>query len=221
MTATAKRGLALTLALLCLMAALSGCFRAGAEETPPAAVYTDWRLILVNGSHSVPEDWESDLVELRGGERVDRRILEDLQAMFDDARAEGLLPVVYSGYRSKETQQQLYERKLLENTLDGNSVEEAERLTRLWVALPGTSEHQLGLAVDIDSEDTAQCSDEAVWSWLMEHCADYGFIHRYPEDKTEVTGIAYEPWHFRYVGRTAAQEIMSAGLTLEEYVKSA
>ncbi len=209
--------LTLLAALLLCLCLLSGCF-AQETELPPPAEDSEWNLILVNGDYSVPQDWESELVTLRGGEQVDKRILEPLQAMFDACRAEGLLPIVYSGYRSQKTQQEIYDRNLTKNLLGGYSREEAERLTREWVALPGTSEHQLGLAVDIDSEDPAQCSNEAVYAWLLEHCAAYGFILRYPEDKTDITGIAYEPWHFRYVGTEAAQVIMSEGITLEEYL---
>lgn len=208
----------ITVCLALLLCLLSGCLFAQAD-TPPEARYDEWNLILVNENFSVPADWESDLVSLRGGEQVDRRILEDLQAMFDDCRDAGLHPIVYSGYRSRETQQEIYDRRLTKNILSGHSPEEAEALTREWVSLPGTSEHQLGLAVDIDSEDAERCPNEDVWAWLLAHCADYGFILRYPADKTELTGIAYEPWHFRYVGREAAQAIMSAGLVLEEYLQ--
>ncbi|MGM9554170.1 MAG: M15 family metallopeptidase [Faecousia sp.] len=204
-------------ALLLCLTLLGGCFF-GETEMPPAAEYSDWNLILVDAEHSVPSDWEVTLVDLRGGEQVDQRIIDPLQQMFDACRADGLLPIVYSGYRSQETQQSIYDRNLAGNLADGYSSEEAEALTLQWVALPGTSEHQLGLAVDIDSEDTDQCSDEAVWTWLLEHCAEYGFILRYPADKTEITGINYEPWHFRYVGKEAAQTIMSEGITLEEYL---
>lgn len=211
--------LTLLAALLLCLSLLGGCF-AEEAELPPPAEDSEWNLILVNGAHSVPQDWQSELVPLRGGEQVDQRILEPLQAMFDACRADGLLPIVYSGYRSKKTQQEIYDRNLTKNLIDGCSREEAEKLTRAWVALPGTSEHQLGLAVDIDSEDSEQCSDEAVYSWLLEHCAEYGFILRYPADKTDVTGIAYEPWHFRYVGTEAAQTIMSEGITLEEYLSN-
>lgn len=209
--------LSLFAALLLCLTLLGGCFL---EETelPPATEYSDWNLILVDAEHSVPSDWEVTLVDLRGGEQVDRRIIEPLQAMFDACRADGLLPIVYSGYRSQETQQSIYDRNLAGNLADGYSLEEAEALTRQWVALPGTSEHQLGLAVDIDSEDPDQCSDESVWAWLLEHCAEYGFILRYPADKTDITGIGYEPWHFRYVGKEAAKTIMSEDITLEEYL---
>ncbi|MDD6643645.1 MAG: M15 family metallopeptidase [Firmicutes bacterium] len=204
-------------ALLLCLTLLGGCFF-GETELPPAAEYSDWNLILVDAEHSVPSDWEVTLVDLRGGEQVDRRIIDTLQAMFDACRADGLLPIVYSGYRSQETQQSIYNRNLARNLADGYSSEEAEALTRQWVALPGTSEHQLGLAVDIDSEDPDQCRDESVWAWLLEHCAEYGFILRYPDDKTDITGIGYEPWHFRYVGKAAAQTIMSEDITLEEYL---
>ena len=211
--------LSLFAALLLCLTLLGGCFF-GEIEQPPAAEYSDWNLILVDAEHSVPSDWEVTLVDLRGGEQVDRRIIDPLQEMFDACRADGLLPIVYSGYRSQETQQSIYDRNLAGNLADGYSLEEAKALTRQWVALPGTSEHQLGLAVDIDSEDPDQCSDEAVWAWLWEHCAEYGFILRYPADKTDITGIGYEPWHFRYVGKEAAQSIMSEGITLEEYLSN-
>lgn len=212
--------LSLLAALLLCLGFLGGCLF-GQTELPPAAEYSEWNLILVDAEHSVPADWDVTLVALRGGEQVDRRIIDPLQAMFDACRADGLLPIVYSGYRSQETQQKIYDRNLAKNLADGYSAEEAEALTRQWVAVPGTSEHQLGLAVDVDSEDPDQCSDEAVWAWLLEHCAEYGFILRYPADKTDITGIGYEPWHFRYVGKEAAQTIMSEGITLEEYLSQA
>ena len=210
--------LSLFAALLLCLTLLGGCFFSWESDLLPAAEYSDWNLILVDAEHSVPSDWEVTLVDLRGGEQVDRRIIDPLQAMFDACRADGLLPIVYSGYRSKETQQSIYDRNLARNLADGYSSEEAEALTRQWVAVPGTSEHQLGLAVDIDSENPDKCSDEAVWEWLLEHCAEYGFILRYPADKTDITGIGYEPWHFRYVGKEAAQTIMSEHITLEEYL---
>jgi D-alanyl-D-alanine carboxypeptidase len=84
------------------------------------------------------------------------------------------------------------------------------------VAIPGTSEHQLGLALDIIAEYDEDST--ATWVWLKENCARYGFILRYPAGKEEITGYSYEPWHFRYVGEEAAEEIMSRGITLEEYL---
>ena len=104
----------------------------------------------------------------------------------------------------------------------GDLREEAEKQAAIWVAPPGTSEHQLGLAVDIVAE-SYQLLDRhqektAEQQWLMEHCSEYGFILRYPTDKSEMTGIGYEPWHYRYVGREAAEEIMRRGICLEEYL---
>lgn len=83
--------------------------------------------------------------------------------------------------------------------------------------MPGTSEHELGIAVDINA-DTARCSGSKVYSWLAKHAYQYGFIQRYPPEKTAVTGIANEPWHYRYVGKTAAREIYTHGVCLEEYL---
>ena len=102
--------------------------------------------------------------------------------------------------------------------VQGYSEAEARRLAEQWVAVPGTSEHQLGLAVDISMEDTATQTTSDMWQWLMKNSYKYGFILRYPEDKTNITGISYEPWHYRYVGREAAEEIYRSGLCLEEYL---
>lgn len=187
----------------------------------PQAEQRPWNLALVNPWNPIPSDWEMEFTELWNGERVDSRIYPDLQRMFDDCRADGLLPLVYSGYRTQETQRELYDKKIADYLAEGCSQEEAEKQAAQWVALPGTSEHQLGLACDINSEDTARCSNEAVWAWLKEHCAEYGYILRYPADAVELTGIQYEPWHFRYVGMEAAKEIMSRGITLEEYLGTA
>lgn len=188
-----------------------------AEEEPPAEE-RPWNLTLVNPWNPVPSGWEMEFTELRNDERVDSRMYPELQRMFDDCRAAGLLPLVYSGYRTQEMQQELYDNKIAAYLAEGCTQEEAERNASQWVAEPGTSEHQLGLAVDIDSEDISRCSDEAVWDWLKEHCAEYGFILRYPADAVEITGIQHEPWHFRYVGQEAAKEIMERGITLEEYL---
>ena len=98
-----------------------------------------------------------------------------------------------------------------------NAMPDGEEKALQVVALPGTSEHQLGLALDIIAEFDAD--NTATWQWLKQHCAEYGFILRYPADKEEITGISYEPWHFRYVGVEAAREIMSSGVCLEEYLE--
>lgn len=125
---------------------------------------------------------------------------------------------VADGFRTWETQQRLLDEKIDFYKNEGYSLEEAEEKAKQWVALPGTSEHQLGLAVDINA-DTSKSTRDEVYVWLGENAYKFGFINRYPEDKTEITGTIYEPWHYRYVGKEAAQEIYSQGICLEEYIE--
>ncbi len=189
-----------------------------AEEPPePVPVPEDesWKLILVNAEHPIPEGYEFTLMELRNNHHVDERIYPELQRMFDDARAAGIYPFVNESYRTAGEQQAIMDEYIARYEAAGSDREEAERQAREIVALPGTSEHQLGLAVDLIAEFSAD--SWPTWQWLKDNCARYGFILRYPEGKAEITGIAYEPWHFRYVGAEAAAEIMERGLTLEEY----
>lgn len=196
------------------------------EDDSASGVDTSaWYMILVNGSNPLPEGYTADLTELTGGEAVDSRIYDDLQAMMSAAEKEGLSPVICSSYRSLEKQTALFEEQVAGNMADGTSREEAEKAAAVWVAPPGTSEHQLGLALDIVSQsyqglDEAQ-EETAEQKWLMKHCAEYGFILRYPTDKSDITGIGYEPWHYRYVGKKAAKEIMKQGICLEEYLEAA
>ncbi len=178
-----------------------------------------WNLTLVNGSNPLPEDWDVELTELANGECVDSRIYPELQAMFDTARDEGVYPMVASGYRSEAEQVRIMEEYIQEYLDQGYSQEEAEAEARNWVAEPGTSEHQLGLAVDINADGVNSTGYE-VYDWLEEHCWEYGFIRRYPEDKTAITGVSNEPWHYRYVGVDAAREITEQGLCLEEYIEN-
>ena len=194
------------------------------KQTEPVEMITvnnedlEWNLILVNNANHIPKDYEVSLITLSNGEQVDERIYPELQAMFDDARASGLGLFVAAGYRTQETQQKLLDEKIKEYIREGYSLSRAEALAAQWVAVPGTSEHQLGIAVDINA-DTDISSREEVYEWLAENSYKYGFINRYPKDKTRITGIANEPWHYRYVGREAAEEIYEKGLCLEEYIE--
>ena len=179
-------------------------------------------LTLVNREHPLPEDWECELVDIPYGQHVDRRVYEDLQELLADARAEGFSPYICSSYRSHETQVRLYGEEIEKYRRRGYSKKEAEAEAGRWVAVPGTSEHELGLALDIVSMEN-QTLDESQMEtefqkWMMEHCTEYGFILRYPVDKGEITGIGFEPWHYRYVGREDAEKIKESGLCLEEYV---
>lgn len=184
-----------------------------------------WNLILVNGEHPLPEDFQiPELTQLRNDHAIDSRAYPALQEMMDAARAEGLQPLICSSFRTCDKQEELFSNKVQAYLDQGYSLEEAEESAAHWVARPGTSEHQAGLAVDIvdanyQSLDEQQ-QETPVQSWLMEHCAEYGFILRYPVDKSELTGVGYEPWHYRYVGEAAAKEIMEQGICLEEYVNA-
>ena len=177
----------------------------------------DWRLILVNADHAVPKGYEVELTHLSNGVDVDSRIYPDLQRMFDDARAQGVNPTVVEGYRSHEAQAAMMQSYVDRYAAQGYSQSEAREMAREYVAEPGTSEHELGIAVDVGPAGSSTA--DQVYGWLAEHAWDYGFILRYPADGEEITGIAYEPWHYRYVGPEAAQEIRARGVTLEEYLK--
>lgn len=177
----------------------------------------DWNLILVNRNSYIPDDYKVELTELSNGEKVDSRIYPELQEMFNDARAQGYGLFVREGYRTQEEQQQLLDEKIEAYENEGKSKSEAKKLAEQWVAIPGTSEHQLGIAVDINADTTKSSSDD-VYSWLAENAHKYGFIKRYPSDKTDITGVINEPWHYRYVGKEAALEIYSQGMCLEEYI---
>lgn len=176
-----------------------------------------WNLILVNREHYIPNDYEIELTELSNGEKVDSRIYPYLQEMFDAARAQGYGLFVAAGYRIESEQQRLLDEKIKAYEAEGYSKSEAKKLAKAWVSLPGTSEHQLGIAVDINADTTKSSSDE-VYDWLAQNAYQYGFIKRYPSDKTEITGVINEPWHYRYVGEEAAQEIYEQGICLEEYI---
>lgn len=175
---------------------------------------TPWYLLLVNSTHPLPDDWEAPaLIEMPGGETVDARIYEPLSQMLADAADEGLEPFVASGFRTRAEQQGFMDEKINEYRSQGYGESEARALAEDWVALPGTSEHELGLAADING------ASYDLYIWLQQNSWRYGFIQRYPEDKTDITGISHEPWHYRYVGKEAAKEIYESALCLEEYLK--
>ena len=170
-------------------------------------------LILVNRWNKIPDNYTVELVEVPGGEKVDKRIYEPLMQMLDDAKESNWdeLPIVVSGYRTNEKQTELYEEKIKEYMKKGYSEKEAIIEAEKWVSVPGYSEHQVGLAVDING------ATYDLYLWLQENSYKYGFIFRYPGNKTDITGISEEVWHYRYVGKEVAKEIYDKGLCLEEY----
>lgn len=195
-----------------------------ASTTKPKVNKKQWNLILVNQWNLIPEDYDVKVKYLDNGHAIDERAYPDLQEMLDDCRAEGLSPVICSSYRTMEKQKRLYNNKIDEYLSYGYSQKDAEKAAGELVAIPGTSEHQLGLALDIVdiSNQTLDESQENtdVQKWLMDNSWKYGFILRYPTDKSDITGITYEPWHYRYVGKPAAKEIYNAKICLEEYLSS-
>ncbi len=217
-----KRGLALRIALAAAALYL-GLF--WMELLPDwlcwektASLQHGWNLILVNEEYKLPKSWETELIELPGGEMVDSRIYPALQQMFDEAESQGVYLVVASGYRTEEYQRQLMEEKVEQLEAQGYSGKGAKEEAGRWVAEAGHSEHQTGLAVDINA-DKIHTTGAAAYTWLADNAWEYGFILRYPEDKEAVTGTAYEPWHYRYVGQEAAGEMERQGLCLEEYLE--
>ena len=187
------------------------------------SVVKDELLTLVNFENTIPKDWKVDLVQLNNGQSVDRRIYDDLIAMLQAAKSEGLNPLICSSYRTNEKQEQLYQNKVSEYLSQGYSKVEASDKAAFLVARPGTSEHQLGLAVDIVSIKNQRLDrsqeNTVEQRWLIQNSWKYGFVLRYPTNKNSITGVGYEPWHYRYVGKEHAKKINELGVCLEEYVK--
>ena len=189
-------------------------------------------LRIVNPWTPLPEDWDPELVfinniepELIGTndyEAADARCADALVHMLMDCRAAGHGIYVCSAYRPHEKQIMLYENKIQRVINEGCPPEDAPAVAAMTVAVPGTSEHELGLAADIIDDSYPYLNSEQEKTegqkWLMEHCWEYGFILRYPNGTSDITGIIYEPWHYRYVGEKFAAEIKELGVTLEEYV---
>ena len=181
-----------------------------------------WNLLLVNDWNPLPAGYDSDVTfsTVSGGKQVDSRIIDAVNRMLNDAAAYDL--AVVSAYRPKEEQNTLYWRKVKQYTDKGYSDLEAQKVGGTIVKRPGFSEHNCGLAMDVggsgDYTLEQTFANTPAYAWLMEHCADYGFILRFPEGKEDITGVIYEPWHYRYVGEEAARYIMDNDLCLEEYL---
>ncbi len=180
-------------------------------------VSEEWNLIVVNRWNEIPEGFTVSLTEVSNGQRVDSRIYPYLQEMFDAAREDGIYPIVREGYRTAEEQEEIFNEKVQAYINEGYSQTRAEKTAKEWAAIPGTSEHQLGIAVDINADKARSANDE-VYEWLAANAYCYGFILRYPQGKEDITGTSYEPWHFRYVGVENAQIIYEKQICLEEFV---
>lgn len=206
---------------------------APAEATPEPTPYiteilpnvsrNDWNLKLVNNTYILANTFAPDVVAVRDDQFFDARAADKLEEMLSAAEAAGYTVCIRAAYRPFSTQAYLFNGRASQIQWGTTmTLLEAEAEARKVVAYPGTSEHQLGLCADImDNKDTTMKAEEVedlpVLKWLREHCAQYGFVLRYPKDKQEITGW-YEPWHFRYVGEDAAKYMMDKGICLEELI---
>ncbi|MBO5895946.1 MAG: M15 family metallopeptidase [Clostridia bacterium] len=189
----------------------------GSMDNPIIVTDCSFATAVVNRNYRIPSSYEADLVYVCGsGERLQREVAAQYEKMYNAGLNDGVTLTPCSGYRSYSTQETLYNRKVDLFTSQGYSYDEARVQAATIVMIPGSSEHNLGYAMDIVCVEE-WFEDTAEFRWLMEHAADYGFILRYPEDKQDVTKVIYEPWHWRYVGVETAKAIKTSGLVMEEY----
>lgn len=193
------------------------------EEVPFEVDLSDWKYVLTNELHMLPKDFEVELEKTYNGQRVDRRMRGELEAMIDAAKKDGHHLMICSSYRDYKKQDQLMDESIAKFVRRGLSYKEAFFKTKEQIALTGASEHHTGLAVDIvgknhQSLDESQ-ADTKEAKWLAEHAAEYGFILRYPKEKEDITMISFESWHYRYVGKEAAEYMKEKNLCLEEFIE--
>lgn len=181
----------------------------------------NWELILLDTENKLPDGYEPQLAPAvpNSGESLDKRVQPYYEQMYNAAKKEGVLLTPYSGYRSYATQSRLYTNKVNSYKSQGLSNYEAEKKAAKVCMLPGCSENNLGIAMDIcNTNEDFNLTEQ--YAWLSEHAAEYGFIERYPSDKTEQTGVEASPWHWRFVGVENAQKMVESGQCLEEYLDS-
>ena len=197
-------------------------------QSQSATAKTPWNLLLVNDWNPMEKGYDTkvqmktvDRRAINNNQKVDARIYDDLMKMLDAGKAYNI--GVQSSYRPYSKQEQLYWAQVdrMRGTYSDPVVMQAK--AGEVVKRPGFSEHNTGLAVDLygsgDYSLSETFANTAAYDWLIENCADYGFILRFPKGKESVTGVIYEAWHFRYVGDAKiAHEIMDKGLCLEEYL---
>ena len=233
--------LVLALALFLFIWGISALFSGGGEDesestvsepvsssqpvpVEPAVDLDQWNLVLVNKENPLPADFTVTTGQLVNSLLVDARILEDLNTMMADAKAQGVELIVCSAYRDIAYQTNLYQNKVKELVSDGLTQQEAEAKAATIVSYPGTSEHNSGLAVDLVTPDYQMLNegyaDTDAAKWLAAHAPEYGFILRYPKGFEGITGIIFEPWHYRYVGREYAREITDSGMCFEQWVEA-
>ena len=181
-----------------------------------------WQVLMVNPWNTVPEVYEVSLSDVGGGHSIASEAAVDFANMIYTLQQLEMGPIITSSYRSGTRQQEIFDERVAKYMGQGMTEEEAFALTATSVAIPGTSEHQLGLAMDMTDAQYNKLDEGQMETptqlWLIENSWRYGFILRYPEGRSEITGIIYEPWHYRHVGKELAAELYELGLTLEEYL---
>ncbi|PGO22704.1 D-Ala-D-Ala carboxypeptidase VanY [Bacillus cereus] len=199
------------------------------KDVLPISDPNDWRIILVNREHMLSKELGIELTSItqnaKPNMKIDSRIATSYQDMVAAAKKDGINLYLRSGYRAIKLQQTYYDASVKSYKSQGLSDEEASAKALEYLQYPGASEHHTGLALDIISvewqntvEDlNATFENTDAFKWLDKNAAEYGFIIRYPKDKENITGIKYEPWHYRYVGKEVAVYLKEKGLTLEEY----
>lgn len=189
------------------------------EEPKEKKKIDEWELTLVNYENALPEDFSTELSSIDKIRKFDSRAIGYLNDMFAEMKRQGVKGVwVQSSYRSVEDQKRVYDEQVAEYVKQGKSKAEAEELTLKIINKPGTSEHNLGLAVDFNYVDL-NFENTKGFKWLKDNAEDYGFILRYRKDKEEITKVSYEPWHWRYVGKEHAKKINELDMCLEEYIE--
>ena len=191
------------------------------SDLPEGVDIDSWELRLVNTNNLLEADYAPERTAVEGDHSFDSRASGALKDFITAARDQGLSAYLTSSYRPYETQKYLFDRKVGQQQDQGLDYDAAVDAAKRIVAYPGTSEHQLGLAADITDRQYeamgASLAETDLLIWMGQHCQEYGFILRYPFDKQDITGVMFEPWHFRYVGIPAATYIMEKGLCLEEF----
>lgn len=194
-----------------------------AEKKPAAIIpITDaekWNLAIINTKYPLPDSYAPTLSNAISGSNIqlDSRVSERYAEMYAAAKLSGCVLTPYSGYHSYALQETNYNRKVNFYVNQGISAEEANQKASAQVLPAGCSEHNAGLAMDIVSASSDFINTKE-YKWLCENAYNYGFILRYPEDKTAITGMNFEPWHWRYVGTQAAKEMKEKNQCLEEYL---
>ncbi len=187
-------------------------------ETPKKKI-DDWRLTLANYDNLLPEDFTVKVSNIDKTRQFDSRAIDELNDMMNAMKKDGVTNVwVQSAYRSVARQRELYDNSVKKYIQQGKSQEEAERLTDEYINKPGSSDHNLGLAVDFNYVDNKFEKLDG-FKWLKNNAENYGFVLRYPKDKEDITKIAYESWHWRYVGVEHAKKMNDLNMCLEEYIE--